>query len=158
MTAIVDLFAILKSTDKLERAYVRDDISAKDYEPLCSKLIGQFKTLYETLRDEVSYIDVPTCCIFDVIVYCWSAFLLIFKASFCLWQICLWQIYASWQLQNRHNKPFKSLMDVDMQQWRVPYTACHVILTCCRDFCPEHQAEVMHIALCCIVISPSCLP
>ena len=50
---LADLFAILKSTDKLERAYVRDDISAKEYEPLCSKLIGQFKTLYETLREEV---------------------------------------------------------------------------------------------------------
>lgn len=48
-----DLFAILKSTEKLERAYVRDAISAKEYEPLCSKLIGQYKTLYESLRDQV---------------------------------------------------------------------------------------------------------
>lgn len=51
---VADLFAILKTTEKLERAYVRDAISAKDYEPFCSKLIGQFKTLYETLRDQVS--------------------------------------------------------------------------------------------------------
>ena len=51
--AITDLFAILKSTEKLERAYVRDAISAKEYEPLCSKLIGQYKTLYESLRDQV---------------------------------------------------------------------------------------------------------
>ena len=49
-----DLFAILKSTEKLERAYVRDAISAKEYEPLCSKLIGQYKTLYASLRDEVT--------------------------------------------------------------------------------------------------------
>ena len=49
-----DLFAILKTTEKLERAYVRDAISAKDYEPGCQKLIGQFKTLWESLRDEVS--------------------------------------------------------------------------------------------------------
>ena len=49
-----DLFAILKSTEKLERAYVRDIISAKEYEPLCSKLIGQYKTLYESLRDQAS--------------------------------------------------------------------------------------------------------
>ena len=48
-----DLFAILKTTEKLERAYVRDAISAKDYEPGCQKLIGQFKTLWESLRDEV---------------------------------------------------------------------------------------------------------
>ena len=33
---------------------MRDAISAKEYEPLCSKLIGQYKTLYESLRDQVS--------------------------------------------------------------------------------------------------------
>ena len=49
-----DLFAIVKTTEKLERAYVRDTISAKDYEPLCEKLIAQFRTLWETLRDTVS--------------------------------------------------------------------------------------------------------
>ena len=48
-----DLFAIVKTTEKLERAYVRDAISAKDYEPLCAKLIAQFRTLWETLKDTV---------------------------------------------------------------------------------------------------------
>ena len=48
-----DLYAIVKTTEKLERAYVRDVISAKDYEPLCEKLIAQFRTLWETLRTEV---------------------------------------------------------------------------------------------------------
>ena len=52
--APADLFAIVKTTEKLERAYVRDTISAKDYEPLCEKLIAQFRTLWETLRDTVS--------------------------------------------------------------------------------------------------------
>lgn len=47
-----DLYAIVKTTEKLERAYVRDVISAKDYEPLCEKLIAQFRTLWETLRTE----------------------------------------------------------------------------------------------------------
>ena len=51
---LADLFAIVKTTEKLERAYVRDAISAKDYEPLCEKLIAQFRTLWETLRDTVS--------------------------------------------------------------------------------------------------------
>lgn len=55
LVASVDLFAILKSTEKLERAYVRDAISAREYEPLCSKLIGQYKTLYESLRDQVCF-------------------------------------------------------------------------------------------------------
>ena len=54
LSAAADLFAILKTTEKLERAYVRDAISAKDYESGCQKLIGQFKTLWESLRDEVS--------------------------------------------------------------------------------------------------------
>lgn len=48
-----DLFAIFKTTEKLERAYVRDAISSKEYEPACQKLIGQYKTLWETLRDTV---------------------------------------------------------------------------------------------------------
>jgi hypothetical protein len=48
-----DLYAIVKTTEKLERAYVRDAISAADYEPACEKLIGQFRTLWETLRDTV---------------------------------------------------------------------------------------------------------
>ena len=52
--AAADLFAIVKTTEKLERAYVRDAISAKDYEPLCEKLIAQFRTLWETLRDTVT--------------------------------------------------------------------------------------------------------
>jgi len=48
-----DLFAIFKTTEKLERAYVRDAVSSKEYEPACQKLIGQYKTLWETLRDTV---------------------------------------------------------------------------------------------------------
>ncbi len=58
-----DLFAILKATEKLERAYVRDAISAKDYEPACEKLIAQFKTLWESLRDTVGLLlpIIKTC-------------------------------------------------------------------------------------------------
>lgn len=48
-----DLFAILKTTEKLERAYVRDAISAKDYEASCTKLLAQFRTLCTTLKGEV---------------------------------------------------------------------------------------------------------
>jgi len=49
-----DLFAILKTTEKLERAWTQDAISAADYELACTKLIAQFKTLWGTLRDTVS--------------------------------------------------------------------------------------------------------
>lgn len=56
---LVDLFAIIKMLDKLEQAYIRDAVSAKDYEPACEKLISQYKTLYETMRELVSMHAVP---------------------------------------------------------------------------------------------------
>ncbi|GAB4818989.1 hypothetical protein N2152v2_006035 [Parachlorella kessleri] len=52
-----DLFTILKATEKLERAWTRDAISAKDYEPACEKLIAQFKTLYDTIRESVPDVE-----------------------------------------------------------------------------------------------------
>lgn len=47
-----DLYALLKTTEKLERAYVRDAIPAKEYEPACERLIGQYRTLWEAVRSE----------------------------------------------------------------------------------------------------------
>jgi ESCRT-I complex subunit VPS28 len=52
-----DLFAIIKTTEKLEKAYVRDVISAKEYEPACTKLIAQFRTLKTTLKDSVPDVE-----------------------------------------------------------------------------------------------------
>jgi hypothetical protein len=48
-----DLYAIIKTTEKLERAYVRDLITAQEYEPACQKLIAQFKTLWSSMRETV---------------------------------------------------------------------------------------------------------
>lgn len=48
-----DLYAILKTTEKLERAYVRDAVSAAEYGPECAKLIAQFRTLWEAARGNV---------------------------------------------------------------------------------------------------------
>jgi ESCRT-I complex subunit VPS28 len=45
-----DLFSIIKSADALERLFVRDMIPAPEYERECDKLIGQFRTLWSTLR------------------------------------------------------------------------------------------------------------
>lgn len=53
-THTADLFALLKTTEKLERAYVRDAIPPKEYEPACERLIGQYRTLWETVRGSVS--------------------------------------------------------------------------------------------------------
>lgn len=51
--ASTDLYAILKCTEKLERSYVRDAISARDYEPACRRLIAQYRTLWETVKGSV---------------------------------------------------------------------------------------------------------
>lgn len=48
-----DLFAILKCTEKLERAYIRDGINAKDYEAQCEKLIAQFRMLWGSMKETV---------------------------------------------------------------------------------------------------------
>lgn len=52
-----DLYAIIKTTEKLEKAYVRDVISPSDYEPACTKLIAQFKTLWSSLKDTVPDVE-----------------------------------------------------------------------------------------------------
>ncbi|KAL5730056.1 hypothetical protein ACHQM5_002929 [Ranunculus cassubicifolius] len=52
-----DLFAIIKTTEKLEKAYVRDVVSSAEYEPECLKLIAQFKTLTSTVRDTVPSVE-----------------------------------------------------------------------------------------------------
>lgn len=48
-----DLYAIIKTIEKLERAYVRDAVTAKDYEPASQKLLSQYRTLWDTVRDDV---------------------------------------------------------------------------------------------------------
>ncbi|XP_016460729.1 vacuolar protein sorting-associated protein 28 homolog 2-like [Nicotiana tabacum] len=52
-----ELFAIIKATEKLEKAYVRDIVSPAVYETECLKLIAQFKTLSSTLKDAVPNIE-----------------------------------------------------------------------------------------------------
>ncbi|CAK9187772.1 unnamed protein product [Ilex paraguariensis] len=52
-----ELFAIIKATEKLEKAYVRDIISPTEYEAEFQKLIAHFKTLSSTLKDTVPSIE-----------------------------------------------------------------------------------------------------
>mmetsp|Transcript_37832 Transcript_37832/g.45608 ORF Transcript_37832/g.45608 Transcript_37832/m.45608 type:complete len:223 (-) Transcript_37832:606-1274(-) len=44
-----DLFALIKTVDRLEKAYVRDAISAEEYEATCFNFIAKFKTLTTTI-------------------------------------------------------------------------------------------------------------
>lgn len=45
-----DLYALIKTTEKLEKAYARDAITAEDYEKACLRLISQFKASESALR------------------------------------------------------------------------------------------------------------
>ncbi|KAG2453849.1 hypothetical protein HYH02_002056 [Chlamydomonas schloesseri] len=52
-----DLYAIIKTTEKLERAFVRDAINAEQYEEACGRLIGQFKVLWASMKDTVPNVE-----------------------------------------------------------------------------------------------------
>jgi ESCRT-I complex subunit VPS28 len=54
LESYADLYAIIKVTEKLERAYVRDLVSAADYEAECLKLISQFNSLSSSLAGTVA--------------------------------------------------------------------------------------------------------
>lgn len=54
---LADIFAIVISIDRLEGAYVRDIISSQQYEPACHKLLAQYKTLWNSMRDSVPDVD-----------------------------------------------------------------------------------------------------
>ena len=45
-----DLYAIIVTTEALEKAYFRDNVNASDYTSQASKLIQQFKTLQAALN------------------------------------------------------------------------------------------------------------
>jgi len=49
-----DLYAILKATETLEKAYARDAVGGDEYEKLCVKLISQFKSTVSALKIEPS--------------------------------------------------------------------------------------------------------
>ncbi|MBA0778859.1 hypothetical protein Gotri_006674 [Gossypium trilobum] len=52
-----EIYAIIKTTEKLEKAYIRDIISSSTYEPECQKLIAHFKTLASALKDTIPSIE-----------------------------------------------------------------------------------------------------
>eukprot|EP01112_Ceratiomyxa_fruticulosa_P011349 TRINITY_DN306_c0_g1_i1.p1 TRINITY_DN306_c0_g1~~TRINITY_DN306_c0_g1_i1.p1 ORF type:complete len:265 (+),score=48.84 TRINITY_DN306_c0_g1_i1:68-796(+) len=50
---MADLYSLIKTMEYLEKAFLRDSISAKDYAPACTKLIAQYKTAQNLLKDTV---------------------------------------------------------------------------------------------------------
>lgn len=54
---LATLYSIIVSLDLLERAYVRDSVSSKDYAPACTRLLAQYKSLMKLVGDEVGGIE-----------------------------------------------------------------------------------------------------
>ncbi|KAI5998197.1 vacuolar protein sorting-associated [Pisolithus albus] len=51
------LFGILVTLDFLERAYVRDSITAAEYSPACTRLLSQYMTMLKLVKDSISSIE-----------------------------------------------------------------------------------------------------
>ncbi|KAI0792207.1 vacuolar protein sorting-associated protein 28 [Abortiporus biennis] len=54
---LATLFGIIVALDYLERAYVRDSISAAEYSPACTRLLSQYKTMIKLVGDDVPTIE-----------------------------------------------------------------------------------------------------
>jgi len=54
---LATLYGLIICLDYLERAYVRDSISQKQYAPACSKLLAQFKTIMKLVGDSVPSVE-----------------------------------------------------------------------------------------------------
>ncbi|KAF9465299.1 vacuolar protein sorting-associated protein 28 [Collybia nuda] len=54
---LATLFGITVALDYLERAFVRDSITAAEYSPACTRLIAQYKTMLKLVGDSVPSIE-----------------------------------------------------------------------------------------------------
>nr|ADW82828.1 vacuolar protein sorting protein 28 [Breviata anathema] len=50
---MADLYSIIRTTEELEKMYIRDAIPASEYTPACMKLIAKFKSCRAVLEDSV---------------------------------------------------------------------------------------------------------
>jgi len=55
--SLATLYGIIVALDYLERAYVRDSVTASQYSPACTKLLGQYKTMLKLVSDDVASIE-----------------------------------------------------------------------------------------------------
>jgi len=54
---LATLYGIIVALDYLERAYVRDAITAAEYSPACTRLLSQYKTMLKLVGPDVSSIE-----------------------------------------------------------------------------------------------------
>ncbi|KAJ9475328.1 Vacuolar protein sorting-associated protein 28 [Pseudozyma hubeiensis] len=53
------LFSLIVALDYLERAYVRESISEKEYAPACTRLLAQYKTMLKLIVDQEKHSSKP---------------------------------------------------------------------------------------------------
>eukprot|EP00127_Corallochytrium_limacisporum_P004960 Clim_evm34s195 gene=Clim_evmTU34s195 len=54
---LADLYAILVALEHLERAYIKDSVTPDEYTPECKKLLAQYKTALNIVKDEAGQIQ-----------------------------------------------------------------------------------------------------
>ncbi|KAI0078732.1 vacuolar protein sorting-associated protein 28 [Panus rudis PR-1116 ss-1] len=54
---LATLFGIIVALDYLERAYVRDSVTAAEYSPACTRLLSQYKTMLKLVSDDVPSVE-----------------------------------------------------------------------------------------------------
>jgi ESCRT-I complex subunit VPS28 len=74
---LADLYAIVRATESLEKAYSRDMVTADEYTTSCMKLISQFKTTEAALKSTVD----PTSFLKQYTLECPRAYERLFKTG-----------------------------------------------------------------------------
>ncbi|KAF8552595.1 vacuolar protein sorting-associated protein 28 [Imleria badia] len=54
---LATLFGIIVALDYLERAYIRDALTAAEYSPACTRLLSQYMTMLKLVKDSVPSIE-----------------------------------------------------------------------------------------------------
>lgn len=49
---MADLYAVIKTLQALEKAYIRDCVTAKEYTAACSKLLVQYKAAFRQVQGD----------------------------------------------------------------------------------------------------------
>ncbi|WOO79348.1 Vacuolar protein sorting-associated protein 28 [Vanrija pseudolonga] len=54
---LATLYSIIVSLEYLERAYVRDSVSSKEYAPACTRLLAQYKSLMKLVGEDIGGVE-----------------------------------------------------------------------------------------------------
>lgn len=54
---MADLYAVINTLQQLEKAYIRDCVTPKEYTGACSKLLVQYKSAFRQVNNEFKTVD-----------------------------------------------------------------------------------------------------